>query len=107
MEKDTMPDWVKSKFAEMFKEKPKIKVGTVTEKTCREYLFDKKVARWNRQFDNLYKKFGKNQGGFRFLKVGDKHLSRQEFINYKYQLGNKILAKKKKSKPSTQFNNAF
>ena len=87
--------------------KIKKKVGTVTVKTWEEHLFDKKVARWDRQFDNLYKKFGKNQGGFRFLKVGDKHLSRQEFINYKYQLGNKILAKKKKSNPSTQFNNAF
>lgn len=78
-----IPEWVKQKFKEMFKEKPKKTVGTITERTWEEYQFDKKVARWDRQFDNLYKKFGENRQGFRFLKVGEFYYDRAAFLKYK------------------------
>lgn len=81
-----IPEWVKAKFNEMFKEKTQKKAGTVTEKTWEQYQFDKKVARWEKQFENLYKKFGENKGGYRFVKVGNLALSRQEFTEYKRNL---------------------
>lgn len=76
-----MPNYVKDfikNIGKPFKDYNNLKVLS-----DEEYTIKKLIARWDRQFSNLFRKLGKTKEGYRFLLIKGIHMNLQEFLEYK------------------------